>query len=57
MLRKMRHAMADRDSIYRLGGLVELDDALQAASLRRLTPIRRQKRTRCRRKNADPGGR
>ena len=27
MLRKMRHAMADRDSIYRLGGLVELDDA------------------------------
>ena len=27
MLRKMRHAMADRDSIYRLGGLVEVDDA------------------------------
>ena len=27
MLRKMRRAMADRDSIYRLGGLVELDDA------------------------------
>lgn len=27
MLRKMRHAMADRDSVYRLGGLVELDDA------------------------------
>ncbi len=27
MLRKMRHAMADRDSRYRLGGLVELDDA------------------------------
>ncbi|HYW75498.1 MAG TPA: IS1595 family transposase [Gammaproteobacteria bacterium] len=28
MLRKMRHAMADRDSVYRVGGLVELDDAL-----------------------------
>jgi hypothetical protein len=27
MLRKMRRAMADRDSIYRLGGLVEVDDA------------------------------
>lgn len=27
MLRKMRRAMADRDSIYSLGGLVEVDDA------------------------------
>ena len=27
MLRKMRHAMPDRDSIYRLGGVVEVDDA------------------------------
>src|SRR5699024_11868760 len=28
MLRRLRRAMADRDSIYRLSGLIEVDDAL-----------------------------
>jgi ISXO2-like transposase domain len=61
MLRKLRTAMGDQNSLYRLRGMIELDDAfvgVKHAGKRRPGAVRRQDRyflVACERNNGKPG--